>query len=96
MRAVSEGIRARIPGKEEEQTWCVMSGRASLISLFILRMTPMCSSLLRSEYFSSCLPGPLPPWEDLYVSKLAFESTTMRRCVSLSLEAIGTCCSATS
>lgn len=71
-----------------------MSGRASLMSRPILRMTPMCSSLLRSEYFSS---RPFrPPCDDLYVSRLAFDSTTINRFVSLSWAGIGVCCSATS
>ncbi len=43
-------------------TWWVISGLASLISRFILRITPMCSSLFSSEYFSSRgAPGLLPP-----------------------------------
>ena len=78
-----------------------MSGLASLISRPVLRMIPICSSLLSKEYFSSRWapgrpPGRGPPCEDLYVSRLAFESTTINLCVSLSLLAIGTCCSATS
>src|SRR4051794_25986748 len=74
-----------------------MSGRASLISRFILRITPMCSSLLSSEYRSS-LAAPMRAvlCEALYVSRLALDRTTMSRLVSLSLGAIGTCCSATS
>jgi hypothetical protein len=79
---------------EADQTWCVISGRASLMSLFILRIIPMCSSLFRSEYFSS---RPLrPPCEGRYVSRLAFDRTTIKRWVSLSFAGIGTCCSATS
>lgn len=76
-----------------DQTWWVISGRASLMSLPIFRMTPMCSSLLRSEYFASPLR---PPCDDLYVSRLALESTTINRFVSLSWAGIGVCCSATS
>lgn len=73
-----------------------MSGRASLISRFILRMTPICSSLFKSEYFSSRILLIRPPCDALYVSKLAFDNTTMSRWVSLSLEGMGVCCSATS
>ena len=68
------------------------------MSLFILRMIPMCSSLLRSEYLSS-LWTPIrlaPPCVDLYVSRLALESTTMSLLVSLSVGGMATCCSATS
>jgi hypothetical protein len=72
-----------------------MSGRASLMSRPILRMMPMWSSLLSREYFSSRAEPPAPPC-DLYVSRLAFERTTISRCVVLSLDAIGTCWSATS
>ena len=61
----------------------------------IFRMTPMCSSLLRSEYFSS-LPGGFPLWAARYVSSEAFDNTTIKRFVSLSFDAIGTCCSAMS
>ena len=43
------------------QTWWVMSGLASLMSRFILRITPMCSSLFSSEYFSSRGAPGLPP-----------------------------------
>jgi len=77
----------------------VISGRASLMSRPIFRMTPICSSLFRSEYFSSlCTPGlPFPPEKTaLYVSRLALERTTMSLLVSLSVEGMGTCCSATS
>jgi len=70
-----------------------MSGRASLISRPILRMTPICSSLFSSEYFSS-LPG-LPLWAARYVSREAFDNTTINRFVSLSLVGIALCCSAT-
>jgi len=68
------------------------------MSRFILRMTPICSSLLSKEYLSSlCAPmRPGPPCDALYVSRLALESTTMSRLVSLSDDATGTCCSATS
>lgn len=93
---LNAGLR---PRTDVGPTWCVMSGRASLMSRFILRMTPMCSSLLSSEYLSSrCRPmrPPPPPWEALYVSRLAFERTTIRRCESLSLAGMGWCCSATS
>lgn len=38
------------------RTWWVISGRASLISRFILRMIPMCSSLFNRENFSSLVP----------------------------------------
>lgn len=38
------------------RTWWVISGRASLISRFILRMIPMCSSLFSRENFSSLVP----------------------------------------
>ena len=93
-------LNARLrPRTDIGPTWCVMSGRASLMSRFILRMTPMCSSLLSNEYLSSrCRPmrPPPPPWEALYVSRLALERTTIRRCESLSLAGMGTCCSATS
>ena len=65
------------------------------MSRFIFRMTPICSSLLSKEYFSSFTP-PRPPWEALYVSRLAFDRTTISRWVSLSFDAIGTFCSATS
>lgn len=66
------------------------------MSRFILRMTPICSSLLSNEYFSS-LTEPIRPaeCEALYVSKLALERTTIRRLVSLSVGGIATCCSAT-
>jgi hypothetical protein len=73
-----------------------MSGRASLMSRFIFRMTPICSSLFRSEYFSSRMLPPRPPCDALYVSRLALDKTTINLCVFLSLEGIGTCCSATS
>ena len=73
-----------------------MSGRASLMSRFIFRITPMCSSLFRSEYLSSRMFPPRPPCDALYVSKLALDKTTTSLCVSLSLAAMGTCCSATS
>ena len=69
------------------------------MSRFIFRITPICSSLFSSEYFSS-LPGmpglPGPPWEALYVSRLALDRTTIRRCVCLSVVGMGTCCSAVS
>ena len=74
----------------------MISGRASLISRFIFRITPMCSSLFRREYFSSRRFPPRPPCDALYVSRLAWERTTTSLCVSLSWAAIGTCCSATS
>lgn len=38
------------------RTWWVISGRASLISRFILRIMPMCSSLFSKENFSSLVP----------------------------------------
>jgi hypothetical protein len=79
------------------RTWWVMSGRASLMSRPILRMTPMWSSLLSRLYLSSRAPGPRPvPCDALYVSRVALQSTTIRRCVSLSLVGMGACCSATS
>src|SRR6185436_7710668 len=75
-----------------------MSGLASLISRFILRMTPICSSLLRREYLSSrgtsLRLGAL--CAALYVSRLALASTTIKRLVSLADDDMGTCCSATS
>ena len=68
------------------------------MSRFIFLMTPMCSSLLSSEYFSSrYAPVRLgPPYEALYVSKLALDKTTIRRCESLSVGGMGVLCSATS
>ncbi len=45
----------------QKLTWCVISGRASLISRFILRMIPICSSLFNSEYLSSRIFAPRPP-----------------------------------
>lgn len=68
------------------------------MSRFIFRSTPMCSSLLRREYLSSrCMPVRLdPPCAALYVSRLALDRTTMRRCESLSVGGIGVFCSATS
>ena len=74
----------------------MISGRASLMSRFILRMTPMCSSLLSRVYFSSYRMPVLEMYEALYVSRLALESTTIRRRVDLSLALMGWCCSATS
>ena len=76
-------------------TWCVMSGLASLISRPIFRITPICSSLLSSEYFSSLPPG-FSLWAARYVSREAFDKTTINRFVSLSPAAMGTCCSAMS
>ena len=78
------------------RTWWVISGRASPMSLFIFRMTPICSSLFSSEYFSSLTTPPRLLWDDLYVSRLALERTTINLWVSLSLDAIGTCWWATS
>lgn len=69
------------------------------MSRFIFLMTPMCSSLLSSEYFSSrYVPVRLfpPPYEALYVSRLALERTTIKRCESLSVGGMGVLCSATS
>lgn len=55
-----------IRSHDARRTWWVMSGRASLMSRFILRMTPMCSSLFRSEYLSSRgRPGRPTPCEAL-------------------------------
>lgn len=72
----------------------MISGRASLISRFIFRMTPICSSLFSSENFSSLLPV-LPPREERKTSRVALDSTTISLCVTLSVSAMGTCCSAT-
>lgn len=85
-------------GGRRGRTWCVMSGLASEMSRFILRMMPMCSSLLRREYFSSRWTPMWPGREcdDLYVSSDACDRTTIRRFESLSVGGMATCCSATS
>ena len=74
----------------------MISGLASEISRFAFRITPMCSSEFSRVYFSSRpLPG-FPEPTALNVSRLALERTTMSRLEFLSVDGIGTCCSATS
>lgn len=51
---------------------------------------------VQQRIFSSLPPGLPPLWTARYVSRLAFDRTTISRCESLSLAAMGTCCSATS
>ena len=65
------------------------------MSRFAFRMIAICSSLFSSDHFSSLAAPPLPPCEALKVSRLALDSTTISRCVSLSVEAIGYICSGT-
>lgn len=86
-----------ISAKGKKRAWCVISGLASEISLFIFLITPICSSEFNKLYFSSLpgTPGLLgAPALALYVSSDALLSTTIRRWVLLSVAGSGTCCSA--
>lgn len=51
-----------LPLQAARLTWCVMSGRASAMSLPVLAKIPWWSSQLRSAYLASLPPFPsLPP-----------------------------------
>lgn len=59
-------------------TWCVMSGRASAMSLPVFARMPWWSSQFRSVYLTSpsLPPFPFAPLVTLYASKQACSSTT--------------------